>query len=114
MVHVGALPNSPFSIPYSPEFSALNGTASWHIKTNGRGMRAHEDWRRLTMAAIRIFLLALGLLILIGAGYGTYVIRHGFSARDQPTGIETFIAKMMRRLAVPLRAKSISNGLPAT
>ncbi len=66
------------------------------------------------MAVIRIVLLALGLLILIGAGYGTYVIRHGFSARDQPTGIETVIAKMMRRLAVPSRAKSIGNGLPAT
>ena len=55
------------------------------------------------------------LLILVVAGivYGVSVIRHGFSARDQPSRIEALVARTVRSLAIPSGAKNQQNPLVA-
>jgi mono/diheme cytochrome c family protein len=47
------------------------------------------------------------------AGYG-YVVRHGFSAREKPSALETAIARRLRRLATPASVRDRPNPLPAS
>ena len=54
-----------------------------------------------------------GLVVLVALAIAGYVwIHHGFSARDQPSAIETFLARQMRSLAVPSSAKTARNPVP--
>ncbi|HKA89959.1 MAG TPA: cytochrome c [Haliangiales bacterium] len=58
---------------------------------------------------------ALALTLLIAAGiYFAAVVRGGFAARDQPSALEARLARAARSLAVPARAKSLKNPLPAS
>lgn len=41
-------------------------------------------------------------------------VRHGFSARTEPSAIETFMATTARKLAVPSVYKNLQNPLPAS
>ena len=52
-----------------------------------------------------IFAVALGVFV---------VVRHGVSARDQPTQAEIFIARRLRHLAIPMAARQMANPEPAT
>ena len=55
------------------------------------------------------------LLILTGTSlYGWYLIRRGFSARDEPSSLETFVARRVRRLATPAAARYARNPVEAT
>lgn len=61
----------------------------------------------------------VGLVIGVLAGVGTatavaVLVRHGFSARDQPTALEAFVARRLRHLAVPRSARQAQNPVPAT
>jgi mono/diheme cytochrome c family protein len=42
------------------------------------------------------------------------MVRRGFSARDEPSWAETFVARRVRSLAVPSRARNAKNPLPPT
>lgn len=60
----------------------------------------------------------LGLLVtfivavaVIGA---IIMVHHGFSAREQPSAIESIVARTARALAVPSRAKAMKNPVPDT
>ena len=55
-------------------------------------------------------ILAVFLIVLVGvvAG-GFFLVRHGFSAREQPSAAETFIATRLRRLAIPSDARNTAN-----
>lgn len=53
----------------------------------------------------------LAVLAILGA-YG--IVRRGFSARTEPTRAEAFLARTMRSLAVPAKAKDMKNPLPST
>jgi len=55
-----------------------------------------------------LLLLALAAVILVVAG-AVVAVHHGFSARDQPSALETYVARTARRLAVPSRAKNEKN-----
>lgn len=55
-----------------------------------------------------LLLLALAFVILVVAG-AVVVVRRGFSARDQPSAPETYVARTARRLAVPSNAKNEKN-----
>jgi len=59
--------------------------------------------------AVKIVLL-LALIIagigIIGVGI---VVQHGFSARDGPTALEAFVARRLRLLAIPRRAREMTN-----
>jgi mono/diheme cytochrome c family protein len=54
--------------------------------------------------------LALGLVL--GVLGITSLLHHGFSARDQPTRVEAFVARRLRHLAAPRRARQTENPVP--
>jgi mono/diheme cytochrome c family protein len=66
------------------------------------------------MTRIR-FPYVLLLLILIGilGGVG-YILSRGISARAEPSAAEAFIARHLRRLAIPRAARVAMNPVPAT
>jgi mono/diheme cytochrome c family protein len=52
-----------------------------------------------------VFAVALGVFV---------VLRHGVSARDQPTQAEIFVARRLRHLAIPMSARQLTSPLAAT
>lgn len=58
-------------------------------------------------AKISLVLVAVGIGAAVAAA--TAMIAHGFSARDEPTAIEAFIARRMRELAIPRGARDQQN-----
>jgi mono/diheme cytochrome c family protein len=53
-------------------------------------------------------LIVLGLLIT-----AMYMLSRGFSARDEPSRAEAFIARSLRRLAIPAGARQLANPVKA-
>lgn len=60
-----------------------------------------------------LLLLALAVVVLVVAG-AVVTVRRGFSARDQPSALETYVARTARRMAVPSRAKIDKNPFTAS
>ena len=60
-----------------------------------------------------LFLLVLVFVILVVAG-AVVAVHRGFSARDQPSAPEIYVARTARRLAVPSRAKNEKNPFTAS
>src|SRR6266545_1963695 len=58
---------------------------------------------------MRILVALLLVAVVAGAVVFVSMIRHGFSARDQPSAAETFLARKMRRWAVPANARAMKN-----
>src|SRR6266508_1823473 len=59
--------------------------------------------------------LAIVLTAVVGAAVALgLLLQHGFSARDQPTAAEAFVARRLRHLAVPRSARQAQNPVPAT
>ncbi len=54
-------------------------------------------------------LLIVAMLALGGVLAFSLVLRHGFSARDEPTALEAFVARRIRQLAVPRVAREMKN-----
>ena len=60
-------------------------------------------------------LLSVVLLFAVAAVVqGVTMIRHGFSARDNPSWTETVVARTTRRMAVPTKARRMRNPAPNT
>jgi mono/diheme cytochrome c family protein len=58
---------------------------------------------------------ALTLTFALVGGIAVLVtVRRGFSARDEPSSIEAFIARTLRRMSVPARWKGLKNPVPPT
>ena len=55
-----------------------------------------------------------GVVLLGGSIVFVRMIRHGFSAHDEPTVLEAFMARRMRHLAVPSAARDVRNPVPAS
>lgn len=68
--------------------------------------------RREQMKALALW--SAVILVLVIVIVGVTVIRHGFSARESPSRIETFVARSARSMAVPARAKRMKNPIPNT
>lgn len=66
-------------------------------------------WRKWEIA----FLVLLGIVI-VSIIASVIVIRRGFSAREQPTALEAFVARTARRLATPTSMKNAKNPFTAT
>lgn len=64
--------------------------------------------------AARAGLLAAGLLLLGGAFLAVDVVRHGVSTRREPRAAEVFVARRLRRLAIPRAARELANPEPTT
>lgn len=62
----------------------------------------------------KILLLLVLLLAVAAIVQGVVLIRHGFSARDQPSAVETYVARTTRKLAVPSSARNQKNPFAAT
>lgn len=69
---------------------------------------SHGRWGRRTVVALILGALLLMILGIFGS------LRKGFSARDEPSGIEKLIAREARHLAVPRSARERKNPLPLT
>ncbi len=54
------------------------------------------------------------VLIVLALAYGTVLIRRGFSTRDQPSALETALARTARDWAIPASAKAAKNPFPST
>jgi len=62
-----------------------------------------------------LWLSGLLLALLAAAGGAAFVVvRRGVSARDEPTRLEAFLARGMRRLAIPSGLRTRTNPVPAT
>ena len=65
------------------------------------------------MKTIRVILVILVLAVAAAAGMGGYVLSRGFSARDEPSNAEAFIARRLRRMAIPGRSRELKNPVQA-
>jgi len=54
------------------------------------------------------------ILIVLSLAYGTVLIRRGFSAKDQPSSLETALARTARDWAIPASGKAAKNPFPST
>ena len=61
------------------------------------------------MKAWKLTLILLASLFVIAAGYALTVIRHGFSAADEPSALERVVARLARNLAIPAHARRETN-----
>jgi mono/diheme cytochrome c family protein len=58
---------------------------------------------------------AILFMLLFAAALGAFVVvRHGVSARDQPTQAEIFVARRLRHLAIPVSARQTASPEPST
>jgi mono/diheme cytochrome c family protein len=65
----------------------------------------------------RMRLLLILLLFLIGGtilAAGAYLVSRGFSARDEPTSAEAFVARRLRHSGIPRRARDLANPVAAS
>jgi mono/diheme cytochrome c family protein len=63
----------------------------------------------------RRVIFSMGLLLVGALALVAYLgVRRGFSARDQPSAIEAFVASRMRRLSLPSSAVGARNPIPLT
>ena len=65
------------------------------------------------MKVLKTFLVALLLVILIGAACALLLIRRGFRATNAPSTLETFVARTMRGISVPGRDRAEKNPFAA-
>lgn len=60
-------------------------------------------------------LISVALLLFLGGGsLWTMEYSGGFSAREKPSGLETVVARSMRRLAIPSAARNLKNPVAVT
>ena len=58
-----------------------------------------------------VWLLVIAAVMLVVAG-AVAVVRHGFSARNQPSALESYVARTARKLAVSSKARNEKNPFP--
>ena len=66
------------------------------------------------MAVRRRFLIVALVLVAGALTAGWLMLSRGFSARDEPNGVEEFIATRLRRLAIPRQARETRNPVEKT
>ena len=62
----------------------------------------------------KIALLVFVVVVLTGVFGFLMVLRRGFSARDEPTALEAFVARRVRHLAVPSAGRRMTNPVELT
>ena len=63
---------------------------------------------------LKLTLLAVGILVLLGGLLLWNTLRYGFSAHDEPTQVEAWIARSMRSGSMPADLRGERNPLPLT
>ena len=59
-----------------------------------------------------IGILAIAVAIVASLVYGGVLVRHGFSARDEPSRVEAWSARRIRMMAIPSEARRLANPIP--
>jgi mono/diheme cytochrome c family protein len=65
---------------------------------------------RIKTIAVSVFLLVVVLVV----GVWLPFAGHGFSAREKPSWLEEFLARNVRKVAIPVDAKELRNPVPLT
>lgn len=65
-------------------------------------------------SAAKIALVAVAAAVLLGVALFARTVRYGFSAHDQPTAMEAWIAQTVRHWAVPSDLRDLRNPLALT
>jgi mono/diheme cytochrome c family protein len=60
-------------------------------------------------ARTKLGLAGAAVLALVGSFLLSAFVLRGFSARDEPSGVEAFVARRLRHLAVPVAAREAEN-----
>jgi mono/diheme cytochrome c family protein len=60
-----------------------------------------KTWKTLAVALL--------LLLVVAASFGWGVIRRGFSARDNPSAMEAYVARTARKLSIPASERDAKN-----
>jgi mono/diheme cytochrome c family protein len=66
------------------------------------------------MKTIRVILVLLVLAVAAAVGLGGYVVYRGLSARDEPSNAEAFLARRLRRMAIPGRSRELKSPVQAS
>ena len=66
----------------------------------------------MRLRSLVLWLVAVILVVAVAAAF--LAVRRGFSARDEPSWAEKLVARRVRSLAVPARARNAENPLPLT
>ena len=62
----------------------------------------------------KIILALIGIVLVVGIVIAWDEMQHGFSARDNPTGLEKLVARTIRNMAIPSATNSLKNPVTAT
>ena len=54
------------------------------------------------------------VIVIVAVAYGIVVVRRGFSARDNPSWLESSVARKTRSMAVPSSSRNMKNPVPNT
>ncbi len=60
----------------------------------------------------RVVWLLVFAAVILAIAAAVSLVRRGFSAREQPSALETYVARTARKLAVPSKARSEKNPFP--
>jgi cytochrome c553 len=63
---------------------------------------------------VKLALLVLGILMLLGGALFVSTVRRGFSAHDEPSRMEAWVARSARHWATPADLRNEKNPLPLT
>jgi mono/diheme cytochrome c family protein len=63
---------------------------------------------------VRVVLIVVGIAVIAAVCYGLHVVHRGFSAHEQPSEIEAFVARAARRASIPSDARNKKNPVQLT
>lgn len=66
------------------------------------------------MPKARIAIVALTAVLVVGGAAVWFILGRGFSAREEPTSVEAWVARRLRRMATPRSARDARNPVPTT
>lgn len=64
--------------------------------------------------ACALLLVVAGVVVLLALGAAVLLVRGGISARSEPSGLESSLARRLRHWAIPAEARARANPEPAT
>ena len=75
---------------------------------------AHQGSSKSTLRKRSLFLTIVAAGVAGAAAFGWTTIRRGFSARDNPSAIEAFVARTARKLSIPASERDAKNPFTPT
>ena len=95
-------------------YPGQTGTFSVKVQPAPEASRNQEHGGETIVRIPKAVLWILLAVVVAGIAYEAILIRRGFSTKDQPSALETAIARAARNLAIPSSAKDAKNPYAAT